>query len=97
MVGTMGKNMHKAYEKNLAKTFVYHSAGHTTDPYQADVQRFVEEYKVDKLCHIRPGRHHIGYEDFNFRITAENPTNLVQRLHKYAKKMDLRKRIQNML
>ena len=95
MVGTMGKNMHNAYEKNMARTFVYHSAGHTTDPYQADVPRFVNEYKDDKLCHIRPRRHHTGYENFKFRITSENHTNLIQRLHKYEK-MDLRNRIQSM-
>ena len=71
--------MHKAYKKNLLKTFVYHSAGHTTDPYQADVQRFVNEYKDDKLCHTRHGRHHIGYEDFKLRITAENPTKVIEK------------------
>lgn len=95
MVGPFQKTLKKLFHDSFGNTYVYSSLGHTTNVYQKDVEKFVQEYFEEDLCQQIDGRSHAGMEDLVFTNTLENKSSLIKRLQKHANSMDNLYRVQH--
>lgn len=93
LVGTLGKDLDKVYQSQVAGTYAKKQAGSKKN-YHQDIYKFVEEYIDDRLFEIIPGREHSAYTEFHFAQRIKNPNQLRNRLKKYSRKLD---RLRNIL
>jgi hypothetical protein len=60
--------------------------------YSADVQTFLNEYSVENLFKIIPGREHSSFPKFELPNTIAGPEKLKKKLLEYSKKLDRKRK-----
>ncbi|XP_070547020.1 uncharacterized protein [Ptychodera flava] len=88
LVGRLSADIEHVYMTQVMDEYISKSKTTRAD-HRKDVGRFVREYKKDKLFNTIPGRCHSGFDQFQNRIYVKNSQNLILRLKKHSRTMDV--------
>ncbi|XP_035687479.1 uncharacterized protein LOC118423433 [Branchiostoma floridae] len=90
MSGPFGRELDRVFTAAGLGSYITHASTFSHDGrYQADIDRFVSDFKGDGLFAYLPGRQHTGFEDYTYNSRIRQPEKMGGKLRQLAKEMDL--------
>ena len=88
MIGDVATSISEKYRKDVTGAGPVRHQKQKDDHHNADVRKFVTEYRDEELYKSYPGRQHSAYQCYQPQTKVPNPKELVARINKHSSKLD---------